>query len=200
MPKRLKSFSLPRIGFPASDFQSENNSLYSDSVNTGIRNSGLTGVKQNRMRQNSGSAFTPGSLFGGERGNSSVATVLIYHNIGCFNNLSSCACCNCVLVCIFRGSSTFPYKYLSTWIVTFTCLAIASSVACICHALIFISDLASSFVLPENFVRIFEPVDIVDIARFVCTCFPHYRCYLLYCHSLYYAEEVSNSEFTRGGG
>ena len=71
----------------------------------------------------------------------SVATVLIYHNIGCFNNLSSCACCNCVLVCIFRGSSTFVqvFIYLDS---DFYVLMIASSVACICHALIFISDLA----------------------------------------------------------
>ena len=126
----------------------------------------------------------PGSLCGENR-NAPIVTVLVYDNIVCFNNLSSCACCSCVLVCIFVVHQ-LSYNYLSAWIVTFTCLAIASSVACIFHALIFISALISSFVLPEFVVRIFEPVDVVDVSTFCLYVLPDIIVAIFSIATLYY--------------
>ena len=187
MPKRLKSFSLPRIDFPASDFRSETNSLYSDSANTSIRNSGLTAVRrveQNSMRQSSGSSTSRITVWrkqGMPQLLVFLSTIILFASTIC--RLAPVAV---VYLFVFFVVHQLSYNYLSAWIVTFTCLAIASSVACIFHALIFISALISSFVLPEFVVRIFEPVDVVDVSTFCLYVLPDIIVAIFSIATLYY--------------
>ena len=106
-----------------------------------------------------------------------LSTIILFASTIC---RAPVAVCTCFIFRCYQLSLT-----IYAWIVTF-CAWRCITVACICHALIFISDLASSFVLPENFVRIFEPVDIVDMSTFCLYVLPDIIVAIFSIATLYY--------------
>ena len=176
MPKRFKSFSLPRINI-ASTKKKKNNRDNNDKDNNYIHNYSLLMSEEEHNSKNT--AMNTPMKNDDEIGNG-VDVIMTWKRKGLphillfFSTVILLAASICrlapvaaIYLLFFFIINQLSYKHLSSWIVIFTCLTIVAVVTCLGHALVLISNSIDSFKLSEIVIRTFEPVDVVSADTFL---------------------------------